>query len=123
MNVTIGSGRASPIAIAFLLIATTVAGCSTAPTVGAASAAPQALDEMRTEADATRNVCFDFEAHGGALYQMFVVPILTSKRPGYQGRRADAASDRLPHPDDEGELREGVRCRARPGGTDSRGGD
>jgi len=94
MNVTIGSGRASRIAIAFLLIATTVAGCSTAPIVGAASAAPQALAEMRTEADATRSVCFDFEAHGGALYQMFVVPMLTSKRPGYQSVTVDVVQMR-----------------------------
>jgi hypothetical protein len=83
MNVTTGAVRASRMTVAFVLLCgvASMAGCSMAPIAGIASAAPQAMADMRAEADATRSVCVDFEAHGGALYQLFVVPMLTSKRP------------------------------------------
>lgn len=89
-NVTVGAVPVSRVVVGLLLILG-VAGCSAPPIAGVPSASLQVVADMRAESDATRSVCVDFEARGGALYQVLVVPMLTSGPPGYKSLTVDVA--------------------------------
>lgn len=70
--------------LSFGLLAVVLAGCSATPVSGSAVPDPVAVSAIAAQESANRQVCSDLDARGGALYSVFVVPMLT----GATGRKS-----------------------------------
>ncbi len=72
------------------LLTVIATGCATAPVPGSAGPDPAAMAAIAAQKSANRQVCSDFDARGGALYAVFVVPMMAGTD-GQKSINVDAA--------------------------------